>query len=62
MTENNASKKKILVNRKKLGDAVRNELYDNLTEIHKETGIPRSRLLDQALEMLSDKYKKSYTK
>lgn len=50
-----------LVNRTKLGDAVDNKLYENLVEIHKSTKIPRSKLLDRALELLSEEYKDKIT-
>lgn len=59
---NSVPKRNKLVNRRKLGDAIRNDLYDNLVEIHNETGIPRSKLLDKALELLSEKYNKPYAK
>lgn len=45
-----------LVNRTKLGDAVKNELYDKITELSKKTQIPRSKLLDRAIELLLKEY------
>lgn len=47
-----------LVNRKKLGDAVDIKLYDKITELSKETMIPRSKLLDRAIELLLKEYDK----
>lgn len=47
-----------LVNRTKLGDAVDNKLYENLVTLNKITKIPRSKLLDRALELLSKEYEK----
>ena len=48
-----------LINRKKLGNAVDKDLYDALDILHKETKIPKSKLLDEALELLLDKYTKT---
>jgi metal-responsive CopG/Arc/MetJ family transcriptional regulator len=41
-----------LVNRTKLGDAVDNTLLEELTKLSKETNVPRSKLLDLAIELL----------
>lgn len=46
-----------LKNRTKLGDAVDNKLYNKLNQIKNNTKIPRSRLLDEALELLIEKRK-----
>ena len=46
-----------LVNRKKLGNAVDIKLSNNLDKINAITKIPKSKLLDIALELLSEKYK-----
>ena len=46
-----------LVNRTKLGDAIDNNLYDKLNILKENTRIPRSKLLDEAVELLLEKYK-----
>ena len=51
--------KRGLVNRKVLSNAVKNELYEALDVLSKETRIPKSKLLDEAIELLLNKYKKA---
>ncbi|WP_408917596.1 ribbon-helix-helix domain-containing protein [Caldifermentibacillus hisashii] len=46
-----------LKNRKPLSNAVDKTLYDNLDKLAKETKIPKSKLLDEAIELLLEKYK-----
>jgi ribbon-helix-helix protein len=48
-----------LVNRKKLGNAIDLALYNELDELQKETRIPKSKLLDEAIELLLKKYGKT---
>lgn len=48
--------------RTKLGDAVDNKLYKAFVELHNETDIQRSKLLDEALELLLKKYNKEIDK
>jgi hypothetical protein len=44
------------VNRIRLGNAVDKQLAEQLRELSKETRIPQSKLLDEALELLFFKY------
>ena len=46
-----------LVNRTKSGDAIDNKLLDELNKLKKITKVPRSKLLDEAIEILLEKYK-----
>lgn len=46
-----------LVNRTKLGDAINNDLCNELNKLKEITKIPRSKLLDEAVELLLEKYK-----
>lgn len=46
-----------LVNRTKSGDAIDNKLLDELNKLKKITKVPRSKLLDEAIELLLEKYK-----
>lgn len=48
-----------LVNRKKLGSAVRTEYAEKLKELSEETMIAQSKLLDRALELLFEFYEKN---
>lgn len=48
----------ILVNRKKFISALANELVEPFNELSKKTRIPKSRLLDEAIEDLLKKYEK----
>lgn len=45
-----------LVNRKKLGSAVRTEYAEKLKELSEETMVAQSKLLDRALELLFKEY------
>lgn len=47
-----------LKNRKTISNAVRSELADGLRELSEKTKIPMSKLLDEALEDLMNKYSK----
>lgn len=51
--------KRGLKNRKTISNAVRSELSDRLKELSEKTKIPMSRLLDEALEDLINKYENS---
>lgn len=55
------TKKKVprgrLVNRTAFANALRNDLHKAFDELHKETKIPKSLLLDEAIEGLLEKYK-----
>lgn len=46
----------ILKNRRVIRTAADNILADGLKELSKQTDIPQSKLLDQALRLLFDKY------
>lgn len=46
-----------LVNRERFGSTVEKELLKEFKQLSKETRIPLSRLLDEALEDLLKKYK-----
>lgn len=46
-----------LVNRTKSGDAIDNKLLNELNKLKKITKVPRSKLLDEAIELLLEKYK-----
>lgn len=48
-----------LVNRKKLGSAVRTEYAEKLKELSEETMIAQSKLLDRALILLFEYYEKN---
>lgn len=52
MTENKYG----LKNRTRISNAVEKELYEKLQEISKETMIPVSKLLDQAIRLLIKEY------
>jgi len=52
------AKNRGLVTRRAFGNSIRNDLADRLDEIHEETQIPKSKLLDQAVELLLVKYNK----
>lgn len=49
-----------LVHRTPFSGALDNDLSDKLNELHKETKIPKNRLYDEAIELLLNKYNKSY--
>lgn len=46
--------RKDLKNRTPVGSAIDNELYNWLKEFSKNTGIPISKLLDKAIELLKE--------
>lgn len=46
-----------LVNRTRLGSPISKENKEKLEEVSKRTGIPMSRLADEALELLFKQYK-----
>lgn len=46
-----------LKNRTRISNAVDTKLYNKLKDLSKETQIPLSKLLDNAIELLIDKYK-----
>ncbi len=46
----------MLKNRTKIGSAIDKDLYTKLQELSKETRIPLSRLLDEAIECLLSKH------
>ena len=47
-----------LVNRTRFTTSIKNELYHDLDELTKKTRIPKSRLMDEAIEDLLKKYEK----
>lgn len=47
-----------LVNRKTFNTSVDKELLNKLDELSKETMIPKSKLIDKAIELLLQEYKK----
>ena len=56
MSENTS--KRGLKNRKPLSNAISIELYEKLDDLSKTTKINKSRLLDEAILLLLDKYEK----
>lgn len=48
-----------LVNRKKLGSAVKTEYAEKLKELSEETMVAQSKLLDKSLELLFEFYEKN---
>ena len=46
-----------LVNRKAFSNSLSNELSEAFNTLHMETKIPKSKLLDEAIELLLEKYK-----
>lgn len=48
-----------LVTRTRIGNTVDNKLLDKFKKLSKETKIPMSKLLDEAIELLLNKYKKA---
>lgn len=46
-----------LVNRKKLGSAVKTEYAEKLKQLSEETMVAQSKLLDKSLELLFEYYK-----
>lgn len=51
-----------LKNRRKFTNSLKNELYDELDRLSKETEISKSKLLDRAVTMLIDYYSTSKKK
>lgn len=47
-----------LVNRKRVGNSIRKELWYAIDKLHKETKIPKSTLWDEAAQLLLKKYGK----
>lgn len=50
-----------LVNRKKFVSSLQNELVPQFDQLSRETRVPKSRLLDEAIEDLLKKYEKRRT-
>ena len=50
---------KQLKNRTPVNSAVKIELNNKLSDLAKETRIPKSKLLDEAIELLLNKYERS---
>ena len=48
---------KELKNRRVIGSAIDIKLHDSLKELSRKTGVPISRLLDEAIELLLDSKK-----
>lgn len=46
-----------LVNRTRFSNSLRNDLMKQFEDLHKVTDIPKSKLLDQAIELLLEKQK-----
>jgi hypothetical protein len=49
-----------LKNRTKVTTTIKNELIDKLTRLNEETRIPKSKLFDEALELLFEKHKDKF--
>lgn len=47
-----------MITRKPINNSVDKKLYETLDELHKETDVPKSKLLDQGLRLLFKKYGK----
>ena len=47
-----------LVNRTAISNSLRNDLAEKFEQLHQETQIPKSKLLDKAVELLLEKYGK----
>ncbi|MBB6731898.1 ribbon-helix-helix domain-containing protein [Cohnella zeiphila] len=45
-----------LINRKAISNSLRKDLADKFEELHLNTDIPKSKLLDQAVTLLLEKY------
>jgi Ribbon-helix-helix domain len=50
---------KILKNRTQFTTTLKNELYDAMHELSIDTGVPKTKLLDRAVELLLKDMKKS---
>ena len=49
-----------LKNRTKVTTTIKNELVDKLDKLNEETRIPKSKLYDEALELLFDEHKEKF--
>lgn len=49
-----------LKNRTKVTTTIKNELVDKLDKLNEETRIPKSKLYDEALELLFQKHKDKF--
>lgn len=54
--EKKISRQRELVNRTRVSTSIDTKLVERLEEIHQSTKIPKSKLYDVAIEMLSKKY------
>jgi len=54
--------KRGLTNRTPLSNAIRNDLWVALDQLTQETDIPKSKLLDKAVELLLESYDKTSEK
>ena len=52
----NNKKTNELVNRTRFSNALRNDLNEAFNQLTKETSIPKSKLLDEAIELLLKQY------
>lgn len=50
--------KRGLANRKNISNAIDKDLFDKFDDLSAETRIPKSKLLDQAIELLLKEYKR----
>jgi predicted DNA-binding protein len=46
-----------LKNRRAFSNSLSNELYQSFEQLHQATRIPKSKLLDEAISLLIEKYK-----
>ncbi|MGM0470838.1 MAG: ribbon-helix-helix domain-containing protein [Bacillota bacterium] len=49
-----------LKNRTKVGTSLKNEVNEKLEKLHQATNIPKSKLFDEAIEDLYQKYKENF--
>lgn len=47
-----------LTTRKAFSNAIDKQLFESFEQLHKDTRIPKSKLLDEAIELLLEKYKR----
>jgi hypothetical protein len=45
-----------LVNRRPINNSLDKELYDKFHDLHERTGLPKSKLLDEAVKLVLKKY------
>ncbi|MEK6189970.1 MAG: ribbon-helix-helix domain-containing protein [Carnobacterium alterfunditum] len=57
MTNHDGDKKRGLATRKPLSTTLDKKLIQKLDELAKQTRIPKSKLIDEAVELLLDKHK-----